>query len=153
TPVKYPKVGERNAACRVGVVPVDGGETLWLPSPADPREHYIAYLEWTDPDHLILQQFDRRQDTALVNAVDIKALAQNNSAPTYTPVDRSPYGPPASAYAPRHDTSIPLRTILEEHDDAWLDLQDQLRWTAPDREFLWLSERDGWRHIYKVSLS
>ena len=21
----------------------------------------------------------------------------------------------------------------------------------PDREFLWLSERDGWRHIYKVS--
>src|SRR5262249_50917236 len=152
TLVKYPKVGERNAACRVGIVPVDGGETLWLPSPGDPREHYIAYLEWTDPDHLILQQFDRLQDTALVKAIDIKALAQNNSSPTYTPAGGTRSGP-GRPDAPRHDTSIALRTILEEHDDTWIDLQDQLRWNAPEREFLWLSERDGWRHIYKVSLS
>ena len=46
TNVKYPKVGEKNAACRVGVVSASGGETHWINVPGDPRDNYIAYLEW-----------------------------------------------------------------------------------------------------------
>ena len=38
----------------------------------------------------------------------------------------------------------------EEHDAAWIDLQDELHWIHDDQEFLWLSERDGWQHIYRV---
>src|SRR5262249_42923022 len=57
TQVKYPKVGERNAACRIAIVPVEGGGTLWLQAPGDSRETYIAYLEWIAPRRLILQQF------------------------------------------------------------------------------------------------
>jgi dipeptidyl-peptidase-4 len=151
--IKYPKVGERNAACRVGVVSVKGGETLWVPVPADPREHYIAYLEWTDPDHLILQQLDRLQETALIEAVDLKSLAESNSKHPYSPAVGTPsFGSPGGGSAPPRDTSMPRRTLLREHDDAWIDLQDRLWWTDPEREFLWLSERDGWRHVYKVGL-
>ncbi|HKI17820.1 MAG TPA: prolyl oligopeptidase family serine peptidase, partial [Isosphaeraceae bacterium] len=36
------------------------------------------------------------------------------------------------------------------HDAAWVDLQDELPWIHDDREFLWLSERDGWRHLYRA---
>ncbi|HYJ78652.1 MAG TPA: S9 family peptidase [Longimicrobiaceae bacterium] len=40
------------------------------------------------------------------------------------------------------------RTILTERDSAWLDVVDDFRWLAGGREFLWVSERDGWRHLY-----
>jgi dipeptidyl-peptidase-4 len=40
---------------------------------------------------------------------------------------------------------------LTERDDAWLDVVDDLTWLAQGKEFLWLSERDGWRHVYRVS--
>jgi dipeptidyl-peptidase-4 len=43
-----------------------------------------------------------------------------------------------------------VRTVLTEHDPAWLDLQDQVHFIHDDREFLWLSERDGWRQLYRA---
>ena len=52
TNVKYPKVGEKNAACRVGVVySIGSGETRWINVPGDPRDNYIAYLEWAGNSH------------------------------------------------------------------------------------------------------
>ena len=48
TPVKYPKVGERNAACRIGVVSAVGGRHVLAAVPATRGENYIAYLEWAD---------------------------------------------------------------------------------------------------------
>ena len=43
------------------------------------------------------------------------------------------------------------RTVLTEHDDAWLDVLDDIPWLKGNKEFLWLSERDGWRHAYVVT--
>ena len=40
---------------------------------------------------------------------------------------------------------------LTERDDAWVDVVDDLTWLDQGKAFLWLSERDGWRHIYRVS--
>ncbi len=45
------------------------------------------------------------------------------------------------------------RTILTERDDAWLDVTDCLKWLDDGKRFTWLSERDGWRHLYTVSRS
>jgi dipeptidyl-peptidase-4 len=42
------------------------------------------------------------------------------------------------------------RTILTEQDDAWVDLVDNVPWLAGRTRFLWISERDGWRHVYAV---
>src|SRR3989441_56005 len=41
--------------------------------------------------------------------------------------------------------------VLVEQDSAWLDVVDDVQWLAGGRRFLWLSERDGWRHVYLVS--
>ncbi|HIG30231.1 MAG TPA: S9 family peptidase [Verrucomicrobiales bacterium] len=43
------------------------------------------------------------------------------------------------------------KTIHEDSDAAWLDLQDDLHWFNEDRNFLWLSERTGWRQVYSVA--
>ena len=42
-----------------------------------------------------------------------------------------------------------MRTILTEKDEAWVDVQD-IHWMDDGKAFLWLSERDGWRHLYRV---
>jgi dipeptidyl-peptidase 4 len=120
--IKYPKVGEKNAACRVGVVEASGGETRWLEVPGDPREHYIAFLEWAGNSHeIVLQQLNRLQNTVHVMLADVRTGQ--------------------------------VKTILTEHDAAWVDLQDKLHWIHHDQEFLWLSERDGWQHFYRVDRS
>jgi dipeptidyl-peptidase-4 len=42
--------------------------------------------------------------------------------------------------------------ILEERDPTWVDVVDPIKWIESGARFLWLSERDGWRHVYAVSL-
>jgi dipeptidyl-peptidase-4 len=42
-----------------------------------------------------------------------------------------------------------IRTVLTEEDEAWVDVQD-VRWIADGQAFLWMSERDGWQHLYRV---
>src|SRR5205807_6853590 len=44
-----------------------------------------------------------------------------------------------------------VRPVLVERDSAWLDVVDEVRWLAAGTKFLWVSERDGWRHAYLVS--
>jgi len=121
-PLKYPKVGQRNSICRVGVVPVGGGATRWLDVPGDPRNHYIARMDWVEKSgRIVLQQLNRLQNTCRVMLAD-----------------------------PRTGK---VHSILTERDDAWIDVHDELRWIEGGKRFTWLSDRDGWRHVYLVSRS
>ena len=43
------------------------------------------------------------------------------------------------------------QNIFTDTDAAWLDTNDQVKWLDGNRWFTWQSERDGWRHIYRVS--
>jgi dipeptidyl-peptidase 4 len=43
--------------------------------------------------------------------------------------------------------------ILTEEDEAWVDMHDELKLFAEGKKFTWISERDGWRHVYIVSRS
>lgn len=42
------------------------------------------------------------------------------------------------------------RDILTETDEAWLENDNPVRWLDGGSAFLWLSERDGWRHAYRA---
>ena len=46
TKYPYPKAGQTNAAVRVGVVAASGGPTTWMKMPGDPRNTYIARMDW-----------------------------------------------------------------------------------------------------------
>ena len=44
-----------------------------------------------------------------------------------------------------------LQTVFTDKDDAWIDIEDDPLWLEQGRFFTWLSERDGWRHLYLVA--
>jgi dipeptidyl-peptidase 4 len=67
----YPKVGTTNSAARVGVVSASGGRPRWMNAPGDPRNNYIARVEWVDPQTIAIEQLNRlqnRNDLLLANA-------------------------------------------------------------------------------------
>ncbi len=116
----YPKAGTTNSATSVCVVGAAGGDVRRLDVPGDPREHYIAHMEWTpDGKALLLQQFNRLQDTNRVMLADPKTGA--------------------------------TRLVHTETDPAWLENENPVRWLEKGAGFLWLSEREGWRHAYRAS--
>ena len=118
----YPKVGQKNSACRVGVVEVTGGKTRWLDVPGDPRNHYIARMSWVPKSQeLLIQQLNRLQNTNRVMLADA-------------------------------GTGL-VKTVLTERDEAWVDYHDETKWLSDETRFTWVSERDGWRHIYLASRS
>lgn len=121
-PVQYPKVGTTNSAARVGVVRSDGGKTRWFDLPGDPRQHYIARMDWAaNSNEIVFQRLNRLQNTNWVT------LGNIHTGKT--------------------------RTILTDTDRAWVEVCDDLHWLKKGKWFTWVSERDGWQHVYVVSRS
>ncbi|MCC6235693.1 MAG: DPP IV N-terminal domain-containing protein, partial [Verrucomicrobiales bacterium] len=122
TSFAYPKAGETNSACRVGVVRSNGGKTRWFRPNPDPRNHYIPRMEWAkDSSSLVFQQLNRLQNTNQIISADPRTGA--------------------------------TQVRFTDRDDAWVDFMDEMTWIEGGRRFLWLSERDGWRHLYAVATS
>jgi dipeptidyl-peptidase 4 len=44
-----------------------------------------------------------------------------------------------------------VRSVYRDSDPAWVDVVDDLKWLHGGKDFLWVSERDGWRHAYLIS--
>lgn len=125
-PVEYPKVGQSPSACRVGVVDIKTKKTTWMAVPGDNRQHYIPRMEWANnANELILQQLNRRQNES-------KLFIVNALTGVATP-------------------------IFEEKEDAWVDVRDKWKngngwhWIESGKSFVWISEKDGWAHLYKIS--
>jgi dipeptidyl-peptidase-4 len=118
----YPKTGERNSACRIGVVAATGGDTVWLDIPGDTRtDFYLPRMEWTGRvGELGIQRINRLQNTNEVFLADSRTGT--------------------------------ARSILSEREATWVDIHDDsFEWLDNQDSFTWISERDGWRHLYLVS--
>ena len=71
TTYPYPQPGTTNSAVRIGVIPAQGGATKWMDLPGDPRNHYVARMEWAkNSDQLILEYLNRLQNTNQVMLAD-----------------------------------------------------------------------------------
>jgi dipeptidyl-peptidase-4 len=44
-----------------------------------------------------------------------------------------------------------LHQMFQDKDDAWVEVNRNLRWIEGGKRLLFTSERDGWRHLYAVS--
>ena len=126
-PVEYPKVGEAPSPVKIGIVPAVGGETKWMNIEGDPMQHYIPRMEWVDEQTLIVQQLNRKQQES-------KLFYCNKESGNATPF-----------YLEKNEAWIEVKSYWN-HDDptGW-------EWVNNKKEFIWVSEKDGWRHIYKVS--
>ena len=125
-PVEYPKVGEDPSSCKIAVVNIDTKKSTWMNVPGSAIQHYIPRMEWANNQQLIIQQLNRKQQES-------KIMLLNSST-----------GAASSIY--------------EEKDAAWIDIKS--RWNNDNpvgwewvnkNDFLWISEKDGWRHIYLIS--
>lgn len=121
TAIPYPKVGTTNAAVRIGVVNASGGNIRWMKTPGNPRQNYIAMMEWAgNSNELILQHLNRLQNTLQVMLADVNS---GEVRPVLTEKDE--------AWV---DVELPT-----------------MKWIDGGKRFLWLSDRSGWQHIYSVS--
>ncbi|WP_338877225.1 S9 family peptidase [Spirosoma sp. SC4-14] len=127
-PVEYPKVGENPSPARLGIVSATGGATNWLNIPGDPQQHYLVRMEWfPNTDAVIVQQLNRKQNESKLYVCN--------------PTDGS------------------AKLIATETDKAWIDGKDRWspagpagwEWLNNGKAFVWVSEKDGWRHLYRVS--
>ncbi|NRB64310.1 MAG: DPP IV N-terminal domain-containing protein [Saprospiraceae bacterium] len=124
-PVEYPKVGESPSACRVGVVEIGTGQITWMQVPGDNRQHYIPRMEWADPDQLFLQQLNRKQNQSKLMLAAVKTGE--------------------------------VSEVFSEQDEAWISVVSMWengngwRWIEDGKAFLWITEQDGWRHIYRIA--
>lgn len=124
-PVEYPKVGETPSAARIGVVEIESGETTWMNVPGDDRQHYIPRMDWVDDDKIVIQQLNRKQNQSKLMYLD----AATGDAETF----------------------------YEETDEAWISVRSSWNngtgwyWLEDGKSFLWITEKDGWRHVYKIS--
>jgi dipeptidyl-peptidase-4 len=79
-PIPYPKVGTTNPAAKIGVVSVLGGEPRFFNVPGDPRNNYLARMEFAaSNDELLIQQLNRLQNTnkvmlANIHNMDLKTI-------------------------------------------------------------------------------
>ena len=57
------ELGTANSSARIGVVSVNGGATTWMKIPGDPRNNYLARMDWAaNSTELTIQQLNRRQN-------------------------------------------------------------------------------------------
>jgi dipeptidyl-peptidase 4 len=116
--IAYPKVGTANSAVRIGVVNVESKKTRWMKTPGDPRDSYLARMEWMDGSTVGIQQLNRLQNQNDLLLADARTGE--------------------------------VRRVFRDENKAWVDTQG-ITWIDSGKSFLCLSERDGWRKIYKVS--
>ncbi|MDO5968723.1 S9 family peptidase [Flavivirga aquimarina] len=78
-PLPYPKVGTKLSAVKVGVISANGGETKWFNIPGDPKNNYLARMDFIpNSNEVMIQQLNRRQNTNKIWVGDIYSMAINN---------------------------------------------------------------------------
>jgi dipeptidyl-peptidase 4 len=65
----YPRPGKKNVAVKLGIIPVEGGETVWVEWDYE-RYEYLAAVRWEDLGPLTMQVQDRKQQKLLLLSVD-----------------------------------------------------------------------------------
>jgi dipeptidyl-peptidase 4 len=133
-PVEYPKVGEQPSACRLGVANVSSGKTTWLNVPGDEREHYIVRAEFVPgTSDVLLQQLNRKQNQSIIFRANTQTAA---AAPIFTEKD---------------EAWVDIYTPNSVENSYSVDFKHNFSWISGGKEFLWESEKDGWRHVYRIS--
>ena len=129
-PVEYPVAGQMPSPFKIGVVQITGAQTRWMKIPADSKNGtYLPRMEWAaNSRELIVQKLNRNQNETDIMICDAKS----------------------------GDT----KTIYSEKDAAWIDVlsewDDKYKmggwdWLKNGSEFIWASEKDGWRHLYRMN--
>jgi len=119
----YPKVGEPNPIVDIGTIVVADGTTRWFDVSGYPAEDRLVVRVTWAPD-----------------SSEVLFQVQNREQ---TWLDMR-----AGSVATGKS-----RLLWRETSDCWVEAGPEPQWLEDGAAFLWLSERDGFRHIYKFGRS
>jgi len=126
--LRIPQVGDTNATVRIGVVDVASGKKTWLDT-GEKGEFYVPRIYWTsNPDTLAVITLNRPQNEMKLYFFDVRNGGR--------------------------------RQVMSETSKTWLDVydfysnvEDMMTFPEKSREFFWLSDRDGYQHLYRYDYS
>ena len=118
---RVPLVGDPNAKVKIGVVNLAAGSKIWL----NVDDEYIPRIYWTSvPNQLAVMTLNRKQNNMKLYFFNV--------------LDGS------------------KRLIFEEKSENWIDINsffeggiDLIYFPDTIKEFFWISDRDGYPHIYR----
>ncbi|MEX0610378.1 MAG: S9 family peptidase [Balneolaceae bacterium] len=126
--IPYPKVGTKNPEIKIGVVNVESGKSEWMD--VDLQDGYVPRFYWTaNPAELAIVWLNRPQNHMKLSFFDVD--------------------------------SGEGELIMEEKNEAgWIDVfdffagvMDYFFFPKDQQEFFWISERDGFNHMYRYDYS
>jgi len=123
--IPYPKVGDTNPSVKVGVIDLKDNSQQWMNVNLDGG--YIPRIYWTSEQGQL-------------------AIVHLNRAQTHLKLSF-------------HDAvSGEGKLIMEEQSEAWIDvfdffagINDLFFFPKDSKEFFWISDRDGWSHLYRYN--
>jgi dipeptidyl-peptidase-4 len=126
--IRIPQVGDSNATVRIGVVNVATGSNTWLDT-GERGEFYIPRIYWTSrPDTLAVITLNRPQNLMKLFFFDVKTGGR--------------------------------RQVMTETSNTWIDVfdfyvgvDDLMSFPVGSSEFFWLSDRNGFQHLYRYDYS
>ena len=126
--LRIPQVGDTNATVKIGVVNVASGQNRWLDT-GERGEFYIPRIYWTSrPDTIAVVTLNRPQNEMKLFFFDVRTGGR--------------------------------RQVMSETSKTWLDVydfyagvDDMMTFPSDSHEFFWLSDRDGYQHLYRYDYS
>ena len=116
---RYPKAGDPNPEVRLGIVDVAGGPPRWVDLSRYAAEEPLVVDVTWSPD-------SRRVVFQVQDRIQTWLSLDDVDAAT-----------------------LRVRTLLREKTKAWVERHDNALTWLRDGWFLWLSERTGWKHLYR----
>lgn len=128
-PVEYPKVGLPPSPTSIWVHDVKKDNNIKVNDLQTAKDGYIPRMEWLiDGKGLIFQTLNRKQNESKIIVSNVSTGESN--------------------------------VIHTEQDKAWIDIKSRWNngdpagwdWLNGGKEFIWVSEKGGWRQIYTIDL-
>ncbi len=130
-PVEYPTIGQAPSPVKIGVIDIASNKIVWLNIPGLANQNYLPRMEWLNANEVFVQQINRHQNESKIYSCN---PSSGEARLVYTDKDQAwidVYSPWENVYA--------------------IDFRHRFTFINKGKEFLWMSEKDGWRHLYRIA--
>lgn len=121
--IRYPMAGGKSHEVTIGIYNVETGTSVFLQT-GEPKEQFLTNITWSkDELSIFVAIVNRQQNNMKLNQYDVT-------------------------------TGLFIKTIYEETNRKYVEPQNGMFFFNKNpNKFLWLSQRDGWNHIYQFDKS
>lgn len=130
TQQRYPAAGKPNVAIELGVVSLANQQVTWIDLGKE-KDMYLPRVDWLpDSKAVAFQWQSRSQQSLALRLATLPATSNTKDA-----------------------NKIESKVLLMEKSAAWVNLHKDLIFLKQQQNFIWASERDGYKHLYLFDLN